>query len=158
MPRVRLGPMSLDVPEDWTLSSVILAGPRDSEAGVPAADDRSPRPFQRNVIISLEQVSSDETPDVYFERQEKGLGEAGVESGLIGDPEEVELGGGAWCLLSERVIVSSEGERVRQMQLITIKDKVAFTVIASHLDGIPFEAVREEFRKILESFEQAVAR
>jgi hypothetical protein len=131
------------------LSSVILAGPRDPDT---SGDDGSLRPFQRNLIVTLEQVSVDETADSYLERQERGLGEAGAESGLVGESEEVTTGGGISGLLIERVIVSHDGERVRQMQLVTIKNSVAFVVIASHLDGEPFEAVRQEFRAILESF------
>ncbi len=45
------------------------------------------------------------------------------------------------------------GERVRQMQLVVIKNGVAHTTIATHLDGISFENVREEFRAMLLSFE-----
>ena len=155
MPRVKLEffphDFSLDVPEGWTLSNVIFAGPSRDPAS--AAEDRSARPFQRNVIVTLEQVLSEETPYDYFERQEKGLREAGVESGLVGLPEEVEFERGRKGLLLERVVVSHEGERVRQVQLMTIKDNVAFTLIASHLDGEPFDDARQEFRKILESFE-----
>jgi hypothetical protein len=38
------------------------------------------------------------------------------------------------------------------MQLVALKDGVAYTVIASHLDGTPFEQTRGEFRTMLLSF------
>jgi hypothetical protein len=38
------------------------------------------------------------------------------------------------------------------MQLVTLKDGCAYTLIASHLDGAPFEAARAEFRNMLLSF------
>jgi hypothetical protein len=149
MTRISLGPIGLDVPPDWSLSSLILAGPRPTES--PAAAQAS-RPFQRNLIITLEKVEPEETPEAYFDRQEAGLRAANVESGIIVGPDEVELSGGNWGTLTERIVVSPDGERVRQLQLVTIKNGVAYTLIASHVDGRPFEEVREEFKGILTSF------
>jgi len=37
------------------------------------------------------------------------------------------------------------------MQLIAIKQSLAITIIASHLEGQPFENARQQFRTILES-------
>jgi len=41
---------------------------------------------------------------------------------------------------------------VRQMQLVSVKGGVAHTLIASHLDGNAFQAVRATFRNMLLSF------
>ncbi len=38
------------------------------------------------------------------------------------------------------------------MQLVAIKNGLAHTLIASHLDGHPFEQMRGQFREILLSF------
>jgi hypothetical protein len=152
MPRVTLGPVSLEAPDDWTLSTVILAGPLDKN-GLQEGE-RSSGKFQRNFVVTTEQVPADTDLEDYVRRQEEGLVEAGVETTLIGEPEDVSLAGGrAWGRLDERVIVGSDGQLVRQMQLVTLKSGIAFTMIASHLDGPPFERVRREFRDLLLSFQ-----
>jgi hypothetical protein len=144
MARVKFGTYSVDVPQGWTLSSVILSGP------IEATQDDTP--FQRNVITTMEVVENDETMRSYAQRQVEGLKQAGVSregKGL----KEVTLAGGMQALIGEQVILGAGGERVRQMQLIVIKDSIAHTMIASQLDGKRFEAVRREFEKMLLSFQ-----
>ncbi|CAN0586422.1 unnamed protein product, partial [Laminaria digitata] len=51
------------------------------------------------------------------------------------------------------IIQGAGGERVRQMQLVVIKNGIAHTTIASHLDGASFERARKEFRAMLVSFQ-----
>jgi hypothetical protein len=153
MPLVSVGPLSIEVPEDWTLSTVILAGPPDP----PLLDSallwtKPARPFQRNLVATMEQVNPTETPETYVNRQIEGLRAGGVPRQEGREPETVKLESGRAGLLTEQLIVGGSGERVRQMQLVTIKDGCAHTLIASHLDGAPFEAVRDEFRGILLSF------
>jgi hypothetical protein len=153
MSRVMFGTFSLDAPEGWTLSSVILAGPIDDAPTKGMLSTKSVRPFQRNLITTLEEVGSNETPESYVQRQIKGLREAGVQRTEGAKPEKVKLTGGGEGLLTEQIIVSHEGERVRQMQLVVINRGVAHTVIASHLDGAPFESARTEFRLLLTSMQ-----
>ena len=153
MPRVSLGPLSIEAPHGWTLSTVILAGPPEP----PVLDSallwtKPPRPFQRNLVATMEQVDPTETPQAYVNRQVEGLRAAGVPRQEAREPETVKLEGDRTGLLTEQLIVGGTGERVRQMQLVTIKDGCAYTLIATHLDGASFEAVRDEFRKILLSF------
>lgn len=152
MTRVTFGTFSLDAPKAWTLSSIILAGPVDDTPGQGMLTTKAVQPFQRNLITTLEQVSPQETPEKYVDRQVQGLKEAGVPREQIGSNERVEITGGHPALLTEQVIVGAGGERVRQMQLVVIKDGIAYTVIASHLDGASFERVRGEFRSMLLSF------
>jgi hypothetical protein len=56
----------------------------------------------------------------------------------------------------EQVIQGPTGELVHQMQLVVIMDKdeksLAYTLIASDLEGEPFAKVRGEFEKMLKSF------
>lgn len=152
MTRVQFGTFSLDAPGEWTLSSVILAGPVEEAPGQGMLTTKAVQPFQRNLITTLEQVDDKETPEKYVERQIAGLREAQVPREQIGDAEKVQLPGGHPGLLVEQVIVGAGGERVRQMQLVCIKAGIAYTVIASHLDGASFEKVRNEFRNMLLSF------
>ena len=153
MPLVSIGPLSIEAPQSWMLSSVILAGPPDPPTSDPALRwTKPPRPFQRNLIATLERIGPAETPESYVNRQIKGLREAGVVREEVRPSETVALQGGYAGLLTEQVILSAEGERVRQMQLVILKDDCAYTLIASHLDGAPFEAVRAEFREMLLSF------
>jgi hypothetical protein len=154
MPRVILGPFSLEVPPDWTLSTVIFAGPLDDNQLPPTRrfGEKSARPFQRNLVATMEQVGAGETPDAYLKRQVEALRKAGVERQEAGARELIKLPNGYEGLLTEQVIAGGTGEYVRQMQLVSIKDSVAYTIIASHLDGEAYESVREEFRNMLFSF------
>jgi hypothetical protein len=151
MARVTFGTFSLEAGPGWSLSSVILAGPVDETPKQGLLSTKAVRPFQRNLITTLELVPDTETPESYVARQIKGLKEAGVQRQEGAKPEKVKLPGGLEGLLTEQIIVSHEGERVRQMQMVVIIDHVAHTVIASHLDGVPFENARAEFRAMLTS-------
>jgi hypothetical protein len=153
MPRVTFGNFSLEAPDEWTLSTVILAGPVSEdlpEMGL--LGGKTVRPFQSNMIVTMERVGPEVTPESYVRRQLEGLREAGVDRRDARTPEKVQLENGIEGLLTEQVILAATGERVHQMQLVCIKNEVAHTIIGSHLDGAPFEAVRDEFRKMLLSF------
>jgi hypothetical protein len=155
MPQVTFGTFSLAVETGWTLSTIILSGPQDDQefnAGLLAP--KVARQFRRNVVATMEQVEPQETPESYVKRQIDGLAQAGVIRQEVRDPEEVQLQGGLAGLLCEHIIVGASGERVRQLQLIAIKQGIAHTIIASHLDGAPFEAARQELRDMLLSFAQ----
>lgn len=101
----------------------------------------------------MEEVDGKMTLDAYLKRQIDGLKQAGVTRQDAGKPERVKLSSGADGLIAEQIILGSGGERVRQMQLIVIKNGVAHTVIASHSDGAAFESARAELRTMLLSFE-----
>ncbi len=148
MPRVRFGAFSIDAPSNWTLSSVVLAGPVDA---APSGEGQ-PRGFQRNVVTMLEQVADGTTPQAYVAKQLKGLKDAGVQRKEGRPPETLDLGGGLEGLLTEQVITGADGQPVRQMQLTCIKRNIAHVVIATHMDGPMFEAAREEFHSLLSSF------
>jgi hypothetical protein len=141
------------VKSDWTLSTIILSGPEDDkELSAGLLSPKVARPFRRNVVATMEPVGPQETPESYVERQIDGLAQAGMFRQEVREPEGVQLGGGLSGLLCEHVIMGASGERVRQLQLVAIKKGIAHTIIASHLDGVPFEAARQEFRDLLLSF------
>jgi hypothetical protein len=153
MPRVTFGTFSLDAPTDWSLSTLILAGPVDATPpaqGLMSA--KAPRPFQQNLVCTMEQVDAKETPETYVKKQLEGLRKAGVSRQDAAPPEKVKLKSGGEGLITEQVVVGPGGERVRQMQLVSVKAGVAHTLIASHLDGNAFQAVRATFRNMLLSF------
>lgn len=153
MALVQLGPFSLEAPEEWTLSTVILAGPvEEPSAGLKMPTTKAVAPFQRNLVATMEQVSGPMTLESYVKRQVDGLKAAGVPRQDAARPERVKLKNGLDGLITEQIITGNTGERVRQMQLVCIKDGVAHTVIASHLDGASFDSARAEFRKMLLSF------
>ncbi|MFO0727056.1 MAG: hypothetical protein U1E65_24965 [Myxococcota bacterium] len=153
MPRVQFGTFSLDAPGDWSLSTVILAGPADQNpAGGGLMTAKTARSFQQNVVATAEQVDSKETPDSYVKKQIEGLRKAGVARQETAAPEKVKTQSGTEGLLTEQVVQGPGGERVRQLQLVSIKGGVAYTLIASHLDGVPFQASRATFREMLLSF------
>ena len=153
MTRVPVGPLSIDAPQGWTLSTVILSGPPDPPVmDSPLLWAKQSKPFQRNLVATIEQVETTETAETYVNRQIAGLNAAGVRRLEARGPETVELAGGRTGLLTEQIVIGANGERVRQMQIVAIKDGCAYTLITSHLDGPPFEAARAEFRSILLSF------
>jgi len=153
MSRVSIGTFSLETSPGWTLSTVILAGPVDDTPPEPSLlQGPTSRRFQRNLVATMEEVAEDETPENYVRRQVDGLGKARVERRQVGDPRKVELAGGLQGLITEQLIVGDSGERVHQMQLVCIRQHVAHTLITSHLEGVPFDAAREEFEQMLLSF------
>lgn len=151
MPKVSFGTFSMEAPTDWTLSSIVLAGPMDESPGQGMLTTKAVKPFQRNMIVSMERVAPSETPQSYVQRQVEGLKQAGVHRQEAAPAEVVTLSSGAEGLLVEQII-SQGGERMRQLQLVFIKDHIAHTAIGTHLDGASFERVRDEFRGMLLSF------
>jgi hypothetical protein len=157
--RVPIGPFSLEATAKWTLSSVIFSGPKDEDGGAAAGmlTTKAVQSFQRNMIVTMEVVDPTETPEGYVKRQSDGLRQANVGWQELVAPQRVKTSGGSDGVISEQIILGAGGERVRQMQLVFIEDfggqKLAYTAIASHLDGRTFERVRSEFRDMLLSIE-----
>jgi hypothetical protein len=153
MERFTPGPFSLDVPAGWTLSTVILTGPKEAETSTNIPWPKQPRPFQSNLIITSETLEAGQTLQAYLNRQLKGLIEAGVTRYEGAEPEIVRLASGLDGLVTEQIIVGPTGDRVRQMQLLCVKGGCAYTLITSDLDGPSFDASRDQFRALLLSFE-----
>jgi hypothetical protein len=150
MPRVTFGTFSVEAPSDWKPSTVVLVGPvEDQPLAQGMLTTRVATPFQRNLVATMEQIDPGVTAESYVNRQIESLRKAHVAREQVGEPEVVRLAGGIEGLVTEQIIVAPTGERVRQMQLVTIKDGVAHTIVASHLDGASFEAVRSEYRNML---------
>jgi hypothetical protein len=152
MPNISLGPFSLDVPVDWSLRTLILAGPVDKKLATVGTERFSSRPFQRNIVVTIERVEGAETVESYVQHQIDGLRRARIQRWEKANPEQVSLPNGLSGLLTEQVIVGPENDRVRQMQLVIIKNRLAYTLVASHLEGDLFEESRQDFRKMLLSF------
>lgn len=151
--RISFGTFSMEAPTGWSLSSIILSGPIDEAIKLGPTTAKQIPGFQRNLITTFEEVGDEVTSEAYVDRQIEGLRQAGVPRQEAAKPVKIKLGNGAEGLITEQVIQGATGERVRQMQLVFIREGVAHTAIASHLDGAPFEAARTEFRRMLESFE-----
>lgn len=152
MPRVSFGTFSMEAPSDWTLSSIVLGGPVEEPPGKGMPTTKAVKPFQRNLVVTLERVGAGDTAEAYVKRQADGLKAAGFPRQEMAPPRSVALANGEDGVIVEQVIVGQGGERVRQMQLVYIRDGIAHTAIASHLDGPSFERAREEFEAMLTSF------
>lgn len=153
MPKVKFGSFSLEIPAEWTLSTIILAGPLSEEIpSDPRMPTRTSRPFQSNIVLTLEKVAEDTTPKIYVDKQISGLIQAGVSREEVAF-EEVKLVSNIDGILTEQIIEGGGGEEVCQLQLVVITGGIAYTVIASQLVGEPFEKMRDRFREILLSFE-----
>lgn len=157
MATLSLFTFSLSIPDEiasgWTLNSVILAGPvEESPVDPRMPGSQASQPFQSNIIATLEQVDDGETPESFLEKQLDGLRQANVNRREAAQPEKVTLADGTEGLLTEHVITGPAGDQVQQMQLVAIKKGVAHTLIATQLEGAPFERMRARFREILLSF------
>jgi len=99
----------------------------------------------------MEEVEPSTTLESYVKRQIDGLKQAGVSRQDAGKPEKVKLTNGLDGLITEQIIVGGTGERVRQMQLVCMKDGVA------NRHRLPprrrnLRAARKSFRAMLISF------
>jgi hypothetical protein len=136
-----------------------LAGPLQDDA----LEDLGPLgaqavgPFRQNIVITWEQVNEDETAESYLALQTQGLRQSHVSRWEVAPPESIQFGNALKGLITEQVILSPSGERVRQMQMVSIERGIAYTLIGSHLDGAPFERTRDQFRQILLSFSSHMA-
>jgi len=102
MSLVTIGPLSIDAPQGWTLATVILAGPPDSQSlESTLLWTKPPKPFQRNLVATVEQVDGDETPETYVNRQIEGLRTAGFPRQEVREPQTVTLESGHTGLLTE---------------------------------------------------------
>ena len=130
---------------------VVLSGPVEETAGHGMLTTKAVPPFQRNLITTMEAVEPGETVQRFVQRQAEALGPARRQAA---EPELVSLADGQiQGLLTEQIIRGPEGEHVRQMQLVFIRDGVAYAAIASQLDGAEFDKARDEFRSMLLSFQ-----
>lgn len=141
---MNFGSFRMEAPPDWTLSSIALVGP---------LGDSAPNAFQRNLFVNMERVGPGDTPETHLEHQIAALAAAGIERAEVSPPESLSLADGRPAVLYEQILMGQGGERVRQMQLIFVKDGIAHTAIASELDGSSFDSVRDELRTMLLSFE-----
>jgi hypothetical protein len=153
MSRINIGSFSIDTPSEWSLTTLILSGPVvEDKMSKGMLTTKQSRPFQQNIIATMEPVSSGETAQSYVMRQLDGLRNAGVQRNETAKPETLKLENGQDGYLTEQSVVGPSGERVRQLQLVSIKDGVAHTIIASNLDGDAYAKSKAEFRKMLISF------
>lgn len=146
---IDLGMFSIKTPANWQLASLIMVGPPPDPA-----DLKSPGvtgAFQQNAVVVSEMVEDSETLESYAQKQAQRLKEQGVTHKPAGGLQKFTLSDGAAAVIAEHVVTGPNGEKVRQMQLITRHGKMIHTVIASHLDGMLFETCRDAFRSMLES-------
>jgi hypothetical protein len=142
----RIGKFALSTPQNWQIASIILVGPPDA-----AADAAAGQAFQQNVVVVSEPVAAEETAETYVQKQTGKLKEQKALYAAPGQLEKVALGGGRSAALFEHVVLGPNGERVRQMQVVSLHAGRMHALIASHLDGPRFAAHRSAFRQMLTS-------
>lgn len=146
--QIDLGSFTLKAPPKWQIASLILVGPPD-QAGpsTPGAQGT----FQQNLVVVSEMVEKGETLQSYVQKQTSKLQQQGALHRPPGPMEKIALGEGRESVIFEHVVLGPSGEKVRQMQLMTLKAGMLHALIASHLDGLPFESHRDNFRGMLTS-------
>lgn len=141
-----VGQFNLPTPAGWHMASLILVGPPDmANQNVPGQASG----FQQNLVVVSEPVEEDETTEAYVKKQTAKLKEQKALHLPPGPLEPVTLPGGRSGVLFEHVVLGPNREKVRQMQLISVSGGTVYALIASHMDGLPFEAQRDAFRGIL---------
>lgn len=146
----KFGDFQLDIPKDWTLSSIILTGPNPSRKDLPQTKFRT-LSFRKNLVFTSERVDNEVTADSYLQKQAKGLIDAGVQHKSI-ILEEVFLENNIRGILTEQLVIGPGGEYVQQMQLVCVNNGMAYTLVTSDLAGEPYEKAKEEFKELLLSF------
>lgn len=144
---IDLGSFSLQAPPSWQIASLIVVGPPDAVAQGPGQQGQ----FQQNLVVVSEMVEEGETLPSYVQKQTAKLQQQGALHRPPGPLEKVTLADGREGLMFEHVVLGPSGEKVRQMQLIALKDGLLHALICSHLDGLPFESQRDAFRTMLKS-------
>ncbi len=144
--QIDLGSFAVTAPSQWQIASLILVGPADSAKG-PGVQGN----FQQNLVVVSEAIDKTETLQSYVQKQTAKLQQQGALHRPPGPMEKVNLGDGREAVLFEHVVLGPSSEKVRQMQLMTLRSGMLHALIASHLDGLPFEAQRESFRTMLKS-------
>lgn len=154
MPRVHYGSISVDVSPDWSLSTVVLLGPVLQTTDTPLLiQSQAQQAFQHNIVATVEKIGADETLINYVQRQLQGFRQAGVNRQELVAPEDVRLSNSCDGMLWEHMVSGPTGQLVGQIQLVSIKDGFAYTVIASCLYGPSYKKERENLRQILLSFQ-----
>lgn len=155
MSHINIGNISMNLEDGWTIATVIFAGPVETNIGNPLLPMNTQQTqFQQNIVVTAEPVPENMTTEKYLGLQRDGLRKAGVDF-EVSKPEIVKLDNETDGLLVEQVVMGPSGESVRQMQLICILDKFAFTCIASNLDGDPFDNARARYRNMLLSLQKS---
>ncbi|RYF05578.1 MAG: DUF1795 domain-containing protein, partial [Deltaproteobacteria bacterium] len=132
-------------PMDWQIASIIMVGPPDEAAGqVPGAQN-----FQQNIVVVSERIPEEETAETYVQKQTAKLKEQKALYAAPGQLEKISVAGSRPAVLFEHVVLGPNGERVRQMQVVSLHAGRMHALIASHLDGPRFAAHRNNLRKIL---------
>jgi hypothetical protein len=130
---------------DWQIASIILVGPPDAAAEAAPAGQN----FQQNVVVVSEPVPEEETAESYVQKQTAKLKEQKALFAAPGQLEKVSLGSNRAAVLFEHVVLGPNGERVRQMQVVSLHAGRMHALIASHLDGPRFAAHRSALRQML---------
>lgn len=141
MSSLTVGDFVLPLPSDWHIASLILVGPVDSAPGAPN--------FQQNVVVVSEPVEASETAETYVQKQTAKLKEQKALSQSPGALEKITTGNGRSAVMFEHVVLGPNGERVRQLQVVSIDKGRMHALIASHLDGPRFAAQRPALRQML---------
>ena len=145
--QIDLGSFALKAPPKWQIASLILVGPPDAPGATPGVQGN----FQQNLVVVSEMIEKGESLQSYVQKQTSKLQQQGALHRPPGPMEKLSMGEGREAVIFEHVVLGPSGEKVRQMQLMTLKGGMLHALIASHLDGLPFESQRESFRSMLQS-------
>jgi hypothetical protein len=152
--RTTIGPFSLDAPKGWGLKTVVFSGAVEANPTEGMLVAKQPVLFEQNLVITVERVRLGETAKAYLARQQEKLKKQNVQRTEVVPVAEVALKNGGKGVLGEYTLAGGpSGERLRQLQLVTIKKDLACTLIATHLDGPVFEDARDEMRAFMLSFD-----
>jgi hypothetical protein len=143
-----LGP-SIALPEGWRgVSFSFIAPPADNEKlAMPTM--AAPVAFRESVTVAIEPVPKGTTPRQYHEAQLEQLKHHAKDVAVVSKTEKTH--NNAPAIVVELQIGGLRGERLRQIQLITIANGEAVAAMATTIDGGTYPIAKKRLLAVLES-------
>lgn len=149
MPEFRLGPISLKAPDDYMPRMFVITAPEKAQPKAGIMVTKDVQRFARNITIATEEVGENTTAAEYADAQLVAM-KQGLQGFSLMKRSTTPVGN-TECPLLEIQSSGPEGRLLQAMTAYFVKDKLAFTLSASHMAGIPYQDTRKEYLAIFAS-------
>lgn len=147
----KLGDVSFTAPAGYLPRMVVIAAP--PPAGGKTAGQmvvKKEASYARNVVVVSEALPEGSTAEAYVERQVLLL-QKNLPNFQLLKRGETHVGGRV-CPLVETQSTGPEGRLLNSMTAYFVVGRMAYTLSASQLAGLPYQDARSEYLAILASF------
>ena len=152
MAEFKLNGVSFEAPDDYQTRMIVIAAPQKA-SGPPMPGQMAMKQeskFARNLVVASEDVAEGMNAKEYAEKQLTIL------KGTMPGFQVLKQGSlsvaGQDCPMFEAQSSGPGGRLLNSMTVYAVKGKLAYTLSASHLAGLPFSDTKKEYTKIIESF------